>query len=227
MYASSASGSTHDGLIQPSEFAREAHMKVALIGASGNAGSRILQELVDRSHAVLAVARQAGKIPALAGVTTRSINANDGGKLTAAIKDYDAVISALKFTAADTQGLIDAVGRAGVVRYLVVGGAGSLEIAPGLLEMDSPNFPAHVKPEAAAGARFLAQLRASALDWTYLSPSRFFPPGARTGIFRLGTDHLLTGTDGKSAISFEDFAVALVDELEQPRHSRRRFTVGY
>jgi putative NADH-flavin reductase len=202
-------------------------MKVALIGASGNAGSRILQELVGRSHAVLAVARQADKIPALAGVTRRSVNAHDGAELAASIKDCDAVISALKFTGADTQSLIDAVGRSGVARYLVVGGAGSLEIAPGLLEMDSPNFPAYVKPEAAAGARFLAQLRASPLDWTFLSPSRFFQPGARTGVFRLGTDQLLTAADGKSAISFEDFAIALVDELEQPRHSRRRFTVGY
>jgi putative NADH-flavin reductase len=202
-------------------------MKVALIGASGNAGSRILKELVGRSHAVLALARHASKIPELKGVTAHSIDAQDGAALAAAIKGHDAVVSAIKFTAADTQELIDSIGRSGVSRYLVVGGAGSLEVAPGLLEMDSPKFPAHVKPEAAAGARFLQQLRASALDWSYISPSRFFQPGVRTGVFRLGTDRLLTGADGTSAISFEDFAMALVDELEHPRHVRRRFTVGY
>lgn len=202
-------------------------MKVALIGASGNSGSRILKELVDRSHSVLALARDAVRIPALPGVSARALDANDRAALGSALKGHDAVISAVKFTAADTQGLIDSVALAGVSRYLVVGGAGSLEIAPGLLEMDSPNFPAHVRPEAAAGARFLSQLRASALDWTYISPSRFFQPGARTGVFRIGSDQLLTGIDGRSAISFEDFAVAMVDELERPRHSRRRFTVGY
>jgi putative NADH-flavin reductase len=202
-------------------------MRVALIGASGNAGSRILRELVYRSHSVLALARHSKRIPALPGITVRTLDANDAELLAAAIGGYDAVISATKFLGTDTQGLIDAVARAGVGRYLVVGGAGSLEVAPGALEMDSPFFPAHVKREAAAGAHFLGQLRACALDWCYLSPSRFFQAGARTGIFRLGTDQLLTGSDGKSAISFEDFAVALVDELEQPKHSRRRFTVGY
>jgi uncharacterized protein len=202
-------------------------MKVALIGASGNAGSRILEELAGRSHNVLGLARDAARIRTLPGVCARSLDVNDRVALGSALKDHDAVISAVKFTAADTQGLIDSVALSGVTRYLVVGGAGSLEIAPGLLEMDSPNFPAHVKPEAAAGARFLSQLRASALDWTYISPSRFFQPGKRTGVFRIGSDQLLTGVDGRSAISFEDFAMAMVDELERPRHSRRRFTVGY
>jgi putative NADH-flavin reductase len=202
-------------------------MKVALIGASGNAGSRILKELVNRSHTVLALARNTDRIPNLPGVRARALDVNDRAALASELEDHDAVISAIKFTAADTQGLIDSLLLAGVNRYLVVGGAGSLEIAPGLLEMDSPAFPAHVRPEAAAGARFLSQLRASALDWTFISPSRLFQPGVRTGVFRIGGDHLLIGVDGKSAISFEDFAMAMVDELEQPRHSRRRFTIGY
>jgi uncharacterized protein len=202
-------------------------MKVALIGASGNAGSRILRELINRSHEVLAVARHARRIPALNGITIRTLDANDGIALTAAIQGCDAVISAVKFLETDTQGLIDSVSRAGIKRYLVVGGAGTLELAPGELEMDSPYFPPQVKREAAAGARFLAQLRACELDWCYVCPSRFFQAGGRTGIFRLGTDQLLFGADGKSAISFEDFAMALVDELERPEHLRRRFTVGY
>jgi uncharacterized protein len=202
-------------------------MKVALIGASGNAGSRILRELVQRAHAVLALARHEKRIPALAGVTVQALDANDGTALAAAISGSDAVVSAVKFLEADTQGLVDAIIRSGVKRYLVVGGAGSLEVAPGELEMNSTKFPAHVKPEAAAGARFLGQLRACPLDWSYVCPSRFFQPGLRTGQFRIGTDQLLTGADGKSAISFEDFAMALVDELERPRHLRQRFTVGY
>jgi putative NADH-flavin reductase len=202
-------------------------MKVALIGASGNAGSRILKELVNRSHTVLALARNTDRIPDMPGVRSLALDINDRAALASALKEHDAVISAVKFTAADTQGLIDSVLLAGVNRYLVVGGAGSLEIAPGLLEMDSPSFPVHVRPEAAAGARFLSQLRASALDWTFISPSRLFQPGVRTGAFRIGRDNLLIGVDGKSAISFEDFAMAMVDELEQSRHSRRRFTVGY
>lgn len=202
-------------------------MKVALIGASGNAGSRILQELVNRGHTVLAVARHANRIPTGSAITARDLDASDGSALSAAITGYDAAISAVKFLQTDSQGLIDSIARAGVTRYLVVGGAGSLQLASGELEMDSPFFPAHVKPEAAAGARFLGQLRASTLDWTFISPSRIFQPGMRSGVFRLGTDHLLVGADGKSVISFEDFAMALVDELEQPRHVRSRFTVGY
>ena len=112
-------------------------------------------------------------------------------------------------------------------RYLVVGGAGSLEVAPGVRLIDTPNFPAQYKNEAAAGAAYLELLRGvQDLDWTFLSPSALFIAGERTGKFRLGTDQLLTTQKG-SSISFEDYAIALVDELEHPKHSRRRFTVGY
>ena len=126
------------------------------------------------------------------------------------------------------QAIIGAVKKAGVKRLLVVGGAGSLEVAPGRLLIDTPEFPAEYKPEALAGKEFLRVLRAEHdLDWTYLSPSAVFVPGPKTGTFRLGTDSLLTGADGKSWVSMEDFAIAMVDELEKPRHSRQRFTVGY
>jgi NAD(P)-dependent dehydrogenase (short-subunit alcohol dehydrogenase family) len=116
---------------------------------------------------------------------------------------------------------------AAVQRYLVVGGAGSLETAPGRREMDDPRFPAAVRPEAQAGSEFLNRLRASDLDWTFLSPSRFFEPGVRTGKFRIGQDRLLVDAAGRSAVSMEDYAIAMVDELERPAHSRQRFTVGY
>lgn len=202
-------------------------MKVALIGASGTAGSRILTELVSRGHQVLALATDASKISAATGVTAQAVDANNPTALTAALRGNDAVISARKFKETNNQGLIDAVTAAGIKRYLVVGGAGSLETAPGVKEMDSPRFPPHVLPEAKAGSEFLERLKQSDLDWTFLSPSRFFEPGARTGKFRLGTNQLLVAADGKSSISMEDYAIALVDELEQGKHLRQRFTVGY
>ena len=202
-------------------------MRVALIGASGAAGSRILKELVSRGHTVLALARHPEKIEPLAGVEARAADTNDPAGLTRLLKGVDAVISAVKFKDFEGTSLINAVRAAGVSRYLVVGGAGSLEVAPGVLEMNSPKFPPHVKPEAEKGAQYLRQLRSSDLDCTFLSPSRFFNPGERTGKFRLGTDQLLSDATGKSSISFEDYAIALVDELEQSRHVRGRFTVGY
>ena len=202
-------------------------MIVALIGASGNAGSRILAELSRRGHEIRALLRHPDRVPAREGVTAHQVDANDGQALSALLRGADAVISSVKFKDTDPRGLIESVRRAGVKRYLVVGGAGSLEIAPGLREVDGPGFPPHVRPEALKGAEFLEQLRASDLDWTFVSPSRIFFAGERTGVFRIGSDQLLVDAAGKSSISFEDYAVALVDELERPAHVRRRFTVGY
>jgi uncharacterized protein len=202
-------------------------MIVALIGASGNVGSRILAELSRRGHQIRALVRHPDRVPALEGVTAHQVDVNDGQALSALLRGTDAVISSVKFKDADSRGLIESVRRAGVKRYLVVGGAGSLEIAPGLREVDGPNFPAHVRPEALMGSEFLEQLHGSDLDWTFLSPSRIFFAGERTGVFRMGTDQLLVDAGGKSSISFEDYAIALIDELEKPAHVRRRFTVGY
>jgi uncharacterized protein len=202
-------------------------MKIALIGATGNAGSRILAELSRRGHHVTAIARHPERLPALSGVTPLQADAGDVAGLAAAIKGHDAVVSSVHFTASDPHKLIDAVHRAGVPRYLVVGGAGSLEVAPGVKLIDTPQFPAIYKAEAAAGGVFLDLLRQeTVLDWTFLSPSAMFVPGERTGKFRLGRDQLLTNDKG-SSISFEDYAIALADEIEKPAHSRQRFTVGY
>ena len=203
-------------------------MKVALIGASGQAGSRLLSELSSRGHAVTAIARHPEKIAALPGVTAVKGDVYDKAGLVALIKGHDAVISSVNYTASDPALLLQAVRESGVKRYFVVGGAGSLEVAPGVRLVDTPEFPAAYKAEASKGGEFLELLRATAgdLDWTFLSPAAMFVPGERTGRFRLGKDQLLTHDKG-SSISFEDYAIAAVDELEKPAHVRERFTVGY
>ncbi len=201
--------------------------KIALIGASGNAGSRILKELSDRGHEVTAIARHPEKIATLRGVVAKTGDVFDGEALAALLRGHDAVISSVHFTASDPKTLIEAVRASGVPRYLVVGGAGSLEIAPGQRVVDLPDFPAAYKAEATKGAEFLDLLKhEKELDWTFLSPSAEFVPGDRTGKFRIGKDSLLSNEAG-SRISFEDYAVALVDEIEKQQHSRQRFTVGY
>jgi len=203
-------------------------MKVALIGASGNVGSSILAELLSRGHEVTGIVRHPEKLPVREGLTAKRGDVNDEAGLARLLAGHDAVISAVRFQSANPQSLIDAVKRAGVKRLLVVGGAGSLEVAPNVQLVDTPDFPEEYKPEALAGRDFLNVLRGEReLDWTFLSPSALFVPGERTGKFRLGMDRLLVGANGESKISMEDYAIALADELETPRHSRQRFTVGY
>ncbi|EFH13278.1 NAD(P)-dependent oxidoreductase [Teichococcus cervicalis] len=203
-------------------------MRIALIGASGQAGSRILAELSARGHQVTAIARDPCKIASLPGVTAQAGDAADPATLAPLLAGHDAVVSSIHFSASDPDKLIAAVKQAGVARYLVVGGAGSLEVAPGVKLFDTPDFPSAYLQEARAGGAFLERLkREDGLDWTFLSPSAWFVPGERTGHFRLGTDQLLVDATGDSRISFEDYAIALADEIEQPKHIRRRFTVGY
>jgi putative NADH-flavin reductase len=203
-------------------------MKIAVIGASGNAGSRITAELVRRGHSVTAIVRHPEKVSAQAGVTPVKGDVMDEAGLARLVTGHDAVISSVRFLGSDPAKLIGAAKEAKVGRYLVVGGAGSLEVAPGVRLVTTPGFPVAYKAEAEAGAAFLDLLRGEKdLKWTFLSPSALFVAGERTGKFRLGTDQLLTAADGKSSISFEDFAVALADEIERPAHIRQRFTVGY
>ena len=203
-------------------------MKIAVIGASGNAGSRIAAELARRGHAVTAIARNPERIAVQANVTATKGDLMDQAALAGLLAGHDAAISSVHFLASDPLKLIGAAKDSKVARYLVVGGAGSLEVAPGVRLVTTPGFPVAYKAEAEKGAAFLDLLRAEKeLNWTFLSPSALFTAGERTGRFRLGTDQLLTAADGKSSISFEDFAVALADEIERPVHIRRRFTVGY
>jgi uncharacterized protein len=203
-------------------------MKIAVTGASGRAGSAITAELARRGHSVTAIARNPDRIAKLANVTAVAGDANDRAALAKLWSGHDAAVSSIHFTASDVETLIGAASDSAVPRYLVVGGAGSLEVAPGVRLVTTPNFPAQYKAEAEKGAAFLDRLqREKELNWTFLSPSALFEPGSRTGKFRLGDDQLLVDSAGKSWISFEDFAVAMADEIERPAHARKRFTVGY
>ena len=229
MAAAGLANASGDPASNPSTFSKmEKPMKVVVLGITGRAGSRIAHELLQRGHQVTGIARNVAAAPAQAGVTLASADVADVERLVPLLKGQDAVISSTRFLGSDAASLIGAVKAAGVPRLLVVGGAGSLEVAPGVALVDTPQFPEAYKPEALAGRDFLNVLRSEqALDWTFLSPGAVFEPGQRTGVFRLGKDNLLVAADGNSSISMEDFAIALVDELEQPRHSRQRFSVGY
>lgn len=199
---------------------------IALIGASGRGGSRILKELSDRGHQVTAIARNPDRISALPGVKAVKGDIFDEAGLAGLLRGHDAVVSAVHFTASDAKTLIGAVRASGVRRYVVMGGAGSLLVGGNPL-IDSPDFPEAYKAEASRGAEFLELLkRTDDLDWSFVSPSAEIFEGERTGTFRLGKDELLVGPEG-SRISFEDFAVAFVDEIEMSKHIRKRFTVGY
>ncbi len=202
-------------------------MKIALIGVTGRVGSRLATELLSRGHAVTGIALHV-PTEARADLPVLQANATDPNSLAPRLVGHDAVISASRFVTSDADALVTAVKMAGVKRLLVVGGAGSLEVAPGKAMMDADGFPEAFKAEAEAGACFLEILRLEPdLDWTFLSPSADFAPGERTGHFRLGGDQLLRDAQGKSHVSMEDFAIAMVDEVERPTHSRERFTVGY
>ena len=203
-------------------------MKIALIGATGFIGSRLLAELTSRGRQVTAIVRNPEKVPQGAGVTAQKGDVYDKDGLAALLAGHHAVISAVHYTASDPTTLLSAVKQSGVKRYLVVGGAGSLEVAPGVKLFDTREFPAIYLDEARKGGAYLDLLKGeSGLDWTFLSPSALIEPGERTGKFRLGKDQLLVDGNGQSRISAEDYAIALVDELEKPAHSRQRFTVGY
>lgn len=212
-------------------------MNIALIGASGFIGSALLAEALSRGHNVTAIVTKPEKLTPSPQLRALACDVQDSGALAASLRGHEAVISAFSGHAqSDTEdyylrgirSIIAAASQANVPRLLVVGGAGSLEVAPGLQLLDTPEFPAMYKPTAEGARKALGLLREEkALDWTMLSPSAVIAPGERTGKFRLGGDQLLTGADGASRISVQDYAVAMLDELEKPAHSRRRFTAGY
>ncbi|MCO7613083.1 NAD(P)-dependent oxidoreductase [Pseudomonas chlororaphis] len=202
--------------------------KIAIIGATGRAGSQLLEEALRRGHSVTAIARNTAKLGQRAGVLTREVDVADSAALQAAVAGHDVVISAAHFSTIPAQAIIDPVKQAGVKRLLVVGGAGSLLLPGGGKVIDSPGFPEEYKAEASAGGVYLDTLRKEQdLDWTFLSPSAEFVEAERTGHFRLGQDDLLVSAEGRSWISFADYAIAMLDEVEKPAHSRQRFTVGY
>jgi len=209
-------------------------MQIALYGATGKSGSRILTELLTRGHQVTAVVRDPAKLAVRPGLTVVQGDVSSADGIALKIKGVDAVISAYGPPPDDTDLLlpvtehfIEAVKEAGTPRFLVVGGAGSLEVAPGVTVIDSGQIPAEWLPIAVSHAKVLKLLQKSNINWTYFSPAGFFVPGERTGKFRLGTNQLIANEQGDSRISLEDYAIALVDELETPRHERARFTIGY
>jgi hypothetical protein len=217
-------------------------MKIVLYGATGKAGSRILTELLGRGLEVVTVVRHPKKLPPAVGLTVQEGDLSSVDAIAKAISGAEVVISAYGPPPDKPEELVEVTKRelAAVQRVsqqasspehaprlVVVGGAGSLLVAPGMTLVSTPDFPAVWKPIALAHEKVLELLRASSIDWTYLSPSAIFEPGKRTGSFRLGQDELLTAADGKSHVSMEDYAIALADELEQPQRRRQRFTVGY
>lgn len=202
--------------------------KIAIIGATGRAGSQLLEEALRRGHSVIAIARNTDKLAVRPGVSVKQVDALDAEALQQAISGSDVVISAAHFATLPASAVIGPVKKAAVKRLLVVGGAGSLLLPGGTRVIDSEGFPEAYKAEASAGATFLEALRQEQeLDWTFLSPSAEFVETERTGTFRLGQDDLLVSSEGRSWISFADFAIAMLDEVETPKHSRQRFTVGY
>lgn len=203
-------------------------MRIALIGATGNAGSRVLKELLERGHTVTAIVRNPDRVPSHERVTAVATDSSEAS-LTAAIKGHDAVVSSVRFVDLAPEILVAAVKASGVRRYVVVGGAGSLLHPDGVEEASRPEFPEAFRPNSLRGGDLLNLLRQSPeLEWTFISPSRVFRAGERTGKFRYGKDHMLMGADGQpTSISYEDLALALVDELEMPKHVRERFTIGY
>ena len=213
-------------------------MKIALIGATGFIGSGILREALARGHQVTAIVRHTEKLPKHANLVARRTDVRDEAETAAAVAGHEAVISGYspgrdvadiyQEHVAGYRAILDGVKASGVKRLLVVGGAGSLEVAPGVQLVDTPEFPEQWKPGSLSAREVLYLLRDEPeLEWTFLSPSAMIAPGERTGRFRLGTDQLLTDAEGESQISVEDYAVAMLDELEDPKHIRQRFTVGY
>ncbi|MER6086033.1 NAD(P)H-binding protein [Streptomyces sp. NPDC001833] len=207
-------------------------MNVTLYGAAGRAGKPILDELVSRAHHVTAVGRNPDKFPENVERVQDDLSSVD--RIAEIISGADAVVSAFAPPRDDTdqllhvtERLIAAVQKTGVSRLIVVGGCGSLEFSPGVTVLDSGYWPEPYVPIAKSHIKAFAALRASDINWTYFSPPMSIEPGVRTGKFRLGGDSLIKDEQGKSHVSFEDYAVALVDELEKPAHERSRFTIGY
>lgn len=208
-------------------------MNIVLYGASGMIGSRVLRELLHRGHTVTAVVRNPEKVASVGAYVVMG-DVLDPAAVAATAKGADVAVSAYAPPQSDvtalivaTHSLLAGLGKAGVRRLIVVGGAGSLEVAPGLQLVDAPAFPEEWKAIALAHRDALAIVRQAKLDWTYLSPAALIQPGERTGKFRLGGTTLVTDDKGESRISAEDYAVALADEVENPKHLRQQFTAGY
>lgn len=209
-------------------------MNIVVYGATGNAGSEIVKELVRRGHKVTGVARKVDSLKSVQGVTAKTDDLSNVDAIAAVIQGADVVVSAYQPPADNTDALIDvtkreieAVKKAGVRRLVVVGGAGQLEVAPGVTLIKSGHLPQEYMAIAISHEKAAQVLNGSDINWTYIAPAAFFVPGERTGKYRTGTNNLVTDAKGESKISFADYAIALVDEIEKPKHERQLFSVGY
>lgn len=220
-------------------------MKVVLLAATGRAGRTILNELISRGHEVTAVARNLDKLPEQLPDSVKKVqdDLSSADRIAEIAVGADAVVSAFGPASSDpryttdqtytdqlvsvTERVIAAVRKAKAPRLVVVGGCGSLDFSPGVTVLDSGFWPQPYVAIAKSHVKAFAALRESDINWTYFSCPMSITPGERTGKFRLGGDNLIKDAEGKSRVSFEDYAVALVDELEKPAHERARFTIGY
>ena len=214
-------------------------MKVALVGATGFVGSQLLNEALNRGHEVTAIVRRVERLPKHPNLTAKQADIMDVDALASVLAGHEAIIAAFnpdRTAPGDVfermvdgaKAIIAATKKSGVKRLLVVGGAGSLEVAPGQQLIDQPDFPPEWKGGAGGTKQFLYLLKEEPdLDWTFLSPAAMLQPGERTGTFRLGGDQMLFDEKGECRISNADYAVAMIDELEQARHTGRRFCVAY
>ena len=202
-------------------------MKVAVLGASGRAGSEIVKELSARGHSVTAIARKPEAVADLPGVTAIGADADTPAAIAKSVAGHDVVVSALPFTVTADK-VVAAMHQAGVSRLLVTGGAASLKDENDVRYIDRPDFPEIWRKGAQGGIDFFYALKEDpTLDWVFFSPAFNFVEGPRTGQFRLGKEHLIKDANGDSRISFADYAIAMVDEVESHAHSRERFTIGY
>lgn len=209
---------------------------IALIGGSGMIGQRILKEALSRGHKVVAVVRDPSRIAEKhANLELKVGDVLKAESMALAARGTDVVVNSHGAGQRDPQeaviaanALIEAIGSMNPApRLIVVGGAASLEIAPGVQLLDTPDFPAAWKGVASAHREALGIYRKSPINWTYVSPAMFIQPGTRTGKYRIGTEQLVRDEKGESRISAEDYAVAIIDEIEKPQFSRKRFTVAY
>lgn len=203
-------------------------MNIVLAGATGNIGSRILDEALRRGHRVTGLSRDPAKLAAREGLTAKKASTTEVGAFADALRGHDAAILSVKWNENDVHRVLDALRKAGVKRCLFVVGAGSLLRDDGRTHFDHMAEKGIQPPTSKPAALALAEVqKVTDLDWTAISPPASIQPGERTGKFRLGRDHLLEDDKGKSEISREDFAIAILDEIEKPRHIRQRFTAAY
>jgi len=203
-------------------------MNIVLIGATGAIGSRILDEALRRGHAVTAFTRDPRKLEARQGMTVSAGSTTDGPALTRLIKGHDVAVVSVKWNENDIGRVIDVIRKAGVKRCLFVIGAGSLLRKDGRTHLEHMADKGIQPPTSKPASLAYEEIRkVKDLDWTAISPAASIQPGKRTGKFRLGLDKLIEDKEGQSLISREDFAVAILDELEKGKHIRKRFTAAY